>query len=345
MQLNKYYKSNSKKLLAINRSMFIFVDPGLFDFVREERRKLNLLDKTIIVPFDLKKTPYYRLKPFINKCFDDGRSAYLVTKTIYHRILVPLTWTKIKALQTAVNYDLFKSKKYAWVDFGLFKINTKFYKLTQKVHQTSDFEKIINGFSMDKVTMGMMFDVHMKEISDRKNYYLNSRFKGIGGFFSVPTKIFPIFYKLWCEELKNNLNTGYPAFEEQIFGAMKAMKPSMFDIFYCDYMDIIENFSNYRTSYYVTFGNLKHCRIFKMWDSIIILGKKILESTMKNYKTEDLLHIYNEILIGTWWGNRRDLSLKAALKMVDIVNNSDVDIDKNTSDLFSGNLKFHNLYL
>lgn len=336
-----YFKKKSEALLKIDQCMYIFCDPDLIEYVADVRDKCGLSKKTVIYPFDLKESPYYLLKPLIKHCFIQNRHANLVSngnERIFHNVILPLVWTKIKAVEMASDENAFSSKTFVWVDFGIFKINND-------VHTSEELQKVVDGLSQEAIVIPYICNTSPREIEDRGKFYRENRWKMIGGIFSIPGHIVKDFIAAWTTELKLNLESGYPAQEEQILACVKAENPQLFNCYQADYKDIIANRFKMQTAHYLIMQNLQHNIALGHHMGVAEISPFLLKDiNMENgrYGVDQILQIYNEILIGCWYlEDKRHLSREAAEKMKGLLNIS--TLPEGTKHGMISNMQFHKI--
>lgn len=292
------FKQLSEHLLKCDQCMYIFCDPKLIDHVKHIREENGFWNKTIIYPFNIKESPYYLLKPLIKQCFIQSRYASGVSpggEKLFHNILLPLVWTKMKTMEMAAKENHFSSKSFIWIDFGIFKLN-------DGANTSESVNQLIDHISdNDKIVMSYIYNTSPLEIEDRRRFYCNNRWKMIGGMFSVPLLRMNRFITTWTEELKHNLECGYPALEEQVLACVKARIPESFNCYQADYHDLFVNIMELQTGFHIIINNLRHCNNLSYYEGVSEIASTLFERIplqTGRYTINEILQIYNEILTG-----------------------------------------------
>jgi len=336
----EHYLKCGNKLLDTDRPMIILMDPKGIDYVYNYRKKKGLLDKTVILPFSLTESPNYLFKPLISQCFEERRSSNLLdTKSFVHRILLIIFHNKFKALEYSLANNYFSSEVFIWSDFAIFKDPSRITKNTT-------LETITDSCPDNKIKMCLIEDSNAKEVSNKEHFYKTKRWKVVGGLISVPGKLMNTFISLWNRELKNSLEIGIPAFEEQILSCVKASRSELFDCYYGDYVNIFNSYNGYKTADYITLSNLRHCRKYKIWRTSIFIAERMFKMSNKEilrngYSFGKLAEIYDELLIGCWYGKRKDLSKNSAQRTIELSINC--KLTPHLIKHLNKNLAFHGL--
>lgn len=338
---NNIFQEWFKRLLETDHCMYIFCDPDLVDYVRDIRSENGFDDKTVIYPLDISNSPYYLLKPLITQCFIQSRHGKLVAsngKRIYDNVLLPLNWTKMKIMEMVSDENVFSSKTLVWTDFDLFKIN-------DGSHTSNVLCRLIDGLDDGAVVMPYTFNTSPQEIQDRSKFYLEKSKKMIGGIVSVPRFLMKDFMAAWTEELKLNLQSGYPSLEEQILACVKAKDPQLFNCYQADYENIIDNRFGLHTKYHLIIENLQHCNAMAYHAGVANVGPTLLDRIIPDdnrYSIDQIVTIYNEILIGCWYlDDKRHISKDAAIRMKKLLSMSTLPV--HTKQNMITNMGFHNI--
>ena len=89
---------------------------------------------------------------------------------------------------------------------------------------------------------------------------------------------------------------------------------------------------------------LRQARSSKNWKQIIEIGKEFLRSVdlkLITFQNHQLLSIYDEILIGAWYGGNKELSKKSAIRMSKLI--PITKIASGTKSHYIANLKFNGI--
>jgi hypothetical protein len=284
----------SQKLIKTECNIVFIVNKELAPIIKEKRK--NMLNRTVILTFDLKKSPYYLYKPLIKKCFFEKRSAFMIPIGVMHQVILPVTWSKIKALETVADKNYFNSDVIVWVDYGLFKINSG-------KHTSEELKTIVDKAPINKIKICLIQDSSEDEVSNLKSFLEKKRWKTIAGYFSIPVDKFLIFKREWDSVLTQSLKLGLPASEEQLFSVIIAKNRDLFSIYFGDYQYIITNQTTYINNFALTHSNLENCLNGGLWDSLEILIKVVcqsLETGDLKFNINQQITIFNKILFEAW---------------------------------------------
>lgn len=290
---NKCYLSRADELLKMNHCILFICDSDICNDILEKRKEYGFENKTVIIPFDFVRSPYYKLKPLIKKCLYSSRASHSVghgNDRFFHITVLPLIYTKMKALEMAHSRNYFGSDIYHMTDFGIFKINNN-------KHKHDDLEKYVNIISNDKITFPYIFITTPEEISDRESFYRSHRWKTVAGFFSVPGIHTDIFLKTWKEELITNLGLLLPASEEQILSCVCARLDHICDNYQADYQNIIENLTENHTEHHIIMTNLVHCNHYKYYSGFEKLVPSLIKTCSERFDMNGKIKILQQLMI------------------------------------------------
>ena len=290
---NKSYFNRATELMKLNQCIVFVCDIDICKDILIKRTEYGHENKTVILPFEFTESPYYNLKPLIKRCLYSGKAANSIGNSndrFFHITILPLIFTKMKALEMAKRNNYFGSSCFQLIDFGLFKIN-------QGKHSYNDLEVGLNNISKDKITFPYIFQTAPSEIINRRDFYSNIRWKTVGGFFSIPSEHMDVFLQTWKEELISNLNLLLPASEEQILSCVITRLNDICDNYQADYHDIIENLTGNQTQYHIVMSNLKHCNYHKYYHSFEKLTTSLLEACRVRFNINEKIEILGQLNI------------------------------------------------
>ena len=169
----------------------------------------------------------------------------------------------------------------------------------------------------------------------------------VTSIFSIPRFLMNDFMATWTEELKLNIQTGYPASEEQILACVKGKEPQLFNCYQAEHPDIIANRFGLRTKYQIIIENLQYCNLMSFHRGIAEVGPALLDLITpddNSYTIDQILIIYNEILIGCWYlDDKRHISRDAAVRMEKLLSIS--TLPENIKQNMTTNIGFHDIKL
>ena len=323
-------KEKTRNLLHLNQYMYIFCQKDLANFILEERTKHGYVDKTVICPLNLEDLPYHSFEPIIQKCVDNNRTS----------LLLLLLWSKFKFLEMTVSDNVFSSDQFVWIDFDILQINNG-------VHTPKTLSTAIDTLDPGHVVIPYVNNTSPKEIENRDKFYQETRQKIITSFLSVPRFLCNDLIELWTNELKINLSTGHPVPDGQILSCVKSTKPELFNCYQGNVNDIIENRFKLKTSPNLILENLRHCNALLYHRGVAEIAPQLLDGINMNedrYSINQILQIYNEILIGCWYlEDKRHISRDAAERMKKLIPIS--TLPEPTKQNMKSNMGFHGITL
>ena len=334
-----YYFNRSKNLLSTDIFLYIMVNVEMYSYVYNTRKSLGLLDKTVIIPINISDSPYYYYKPLVNQCFNEDRVGDVLqnSDSFIYRGLFPIWWTKMKVIEKAIEDNYFDSNLFIWTDFGL--MRTDLSERTPK-----NLKEIVRFCPSNKIKF-LVFNTFSKNIlNDRVSFYRNVRYTTCAGLISFPKILYPIFMNLWNEELVENLKLGYPSSEEQILSCIYHRNKKHFQLDIGDYYDILNSWSHMCTRYDII-KNFFKSRLNDMdWPEMSKNGEKFLMAVDKktvNYTVEQILSIYNDLLICFWYSENKGLSRNVAILMSELLPFAKIDNIKRKH--YIDNMSFHKI--
>lgn len=334
VKVEQYFKKHSFELMKLDLPMVIFVDEGMYEWVYQERKRNNLLEKTVILTFELTKSPYYCYVPIIEEAFKKNKQGLLIEVGDYQKIILPLIWSKVKFMETAIRKNLFSSKHFSWVDFGILKIN-------QGIHTHIELNDLILKTTSDKIMMYAISEPSKGQILNREHYFHSFRWTIIGGYFSLPKDKFNLFLDWWNQELIHSMKIVTPVSEEVLFSCIIARNRDCFDLRYADYHDIIRNKDGYYTSARVSHQHLVSLNQRSMWSSAIKLCRLILKGLQDKtllYSSEEIMMISNQMVIAGWYGHNKEIRNKGAQMMQKYL--PIVQVDAGTKNNYQQNILY-----
>lgn len=312
--INDYLKSSD--LLKCPLPMYIFAEQPHVEKIKSLRGNYP----TKIVEFKIEETEYFRHFDKVQALYQMGKTGKLCSTRKNQIYLVMMSWSKMWALDQAIKDNPFKSETFIWSDFDIMKIQGVNPKIKGHYFTPDEMGSILQQAPTDKIKLMMLMYYSPSHFEDRKKYYKNYRWVGVGGLMSFPKKIFPWFKESFDLELEKMIEAEVPSYDEQLIPIIVSHNPEMFSLYFGDYHDLLRSYLDFRSDpnqIYRSLIQMRKDQTFLIGNS---LSAKILESYEKgliSYSNEMLVLIFNEILILTWWGKRKDYSKKAALIIED----------------------------
>lgn len=345
------YMDVGKYVLDLDVNMFIFVDPKFVADVWKRRSKF--ISKTFIYPIEFENTPYYSKRVYIEKMFAKGKRPKGTNTVTDSPLYLILTWTKMWAISTAIEINLFNTSSFFWLDFGLFHL------WEDKVSATNNLKQSISIVASEpKIRICII----KEDANDTNTYYSRIRQLCAGGYFGGSKEYLKTFLTKFKEELEVSLSC-YPSLEEAIIYRIYYQNKDLFNVKYGDYCDLVSlNKPNY-TSLIIFARIINFHRKNKDWIQAIYvvdymfarLPKCFHESWITSFKEiassnntkmiVALLTLLDEILISMWWSNRKEDSKLAAIIIADIIgkeSNKNIVSEKKWNQLKT-NIGYHGL--
>nr|QBK91306.1 MAG: uncharacterized protein LCPAC202_02800 [Pithovirus LCPAC202] len=344
--VGKKYTTLGNNILDLDVNLFIIADPEVAVDAWKKRNKRNLLGKTFIFPIELENLPYYCHRPAIEKAFAAGRRPIGLSIKKDTPLYFLLGWSKFWALEQAIKLNPFRSNIFAWIDYGLFHLWPG-----QEIKMKKILLDNLSQLDLDKIKVTIMNDTTKDEIKNRVLYYSRRRCKMVSGYFGSGKNPINWFRKAFDQELKICLETGYPNLEESIMSAVYANNKDKFISYRGDYTDLIsyhtQNINlNKVINLYQIINEMRKFRRLKMWDKTIDIYYRIIEYTDSKPPSMfiyEKLALYDEALIGGWYAKKKDLSLEAANKLIELINSNPRIHDSISWDHYNMNLGYHGL--
>lgn len=121
---DKYLKS-ALSFLDKNIDLIVFIEPDMVEEVRNARAMYGFLDKTVIIPFEIIDSPYYKYYEQLDRIWKQGGNPYPDMQISTPLYLITI-WTKFYWMKLAAEMSSSKSHQpgdcasnLCWIDFGL----------------------------------------------------------------------------------------------------------------------------------------------------------------------------------------------------------------------------------
>lgn len=338
--VGKKYLTLGSHILDLDVNLFIIADPAVAVDAWEKRKKRNLLGKTFIFPIKLENLPYYCHRPAIERAFAAGKRPIGLSIKKDTPLYFLLGWSKFWALRQAVELNPFQSSIFAWIDYGLFHLWPG---------QENKMKKILldnlSQLDLGKIKVTTMNETTNEEIKNRASYYCRRQCKMVSGYFGAGKGAINWFCKAFDQELKICLESGYPNLEESIMSAVYVNNKDKFISYSGDYVDLI-SYHTKNIDLNQMVNEMRKYRDLKMWNKIIETYNKTIKYIDSNPHSASVyqkLSLYEEALIGGWYAKKKDVSLEAANRLVELINSNPQIHGSINWDHYNMNLGFHGL--
>lgn len=229
------YIKDAEALFKLNQYIIFFVETEELkakvrhrrDIFLDDSQKVNLLEKTWVVvkPFPLLR--YYDELANINECdkthpisnMNPTGVRHMGKNSNHYRII---GWNKCECLKEAISLNPFKSKRWAWIDFGI----------GTRVNIPTNIDTIIGNIG-DKVKFGLFNHLQNYGV-DREDFYASEKRMLVGGFFAGRTDYMLKFIELFEKELDRLLKKHryYRPLEDAIFARVIHQNYESFKVFW-----------------------------------------------------------------------------------------------------------------
>lgn len=347
---NEDYLPHIDNICQYNGYMIIHCEVDMVETIWKLRKKYNMLDKTYVSVFDFKELPLQSKLDEIKEHWSENRCPVGLNPTGKEspEFLI-MMWSKLYFLQKSHELNPFKSSHFAWIDIGItyvpgILINNSTRDTLETIHK-------IMSEKPDKIRMPCICETSYSEftsedkLSGRRKFYEKRQCKLIMGFFVVPDEIIEKISSLFLNEVDTCISTGYPNTEDTIMTVVCVENRSLFDLYYGDYENIFSSYHRCRSRVSTLLLNLRHCNAITFHRGVSNIGAILLDSIDINeqiYNIDDIISMYNEILIGCWYlDDKRYISKDAATRMEKLLPMS--TLPDNIKENFITNMKFHGI--
>jgi hypothetical protein len=274
-----FYMRHARHLLSISQPMILFIDPQYVEDVRQQREKYcpqkEFVDQTSIIPFSLSDSPYFKYLPSIQEVYPQSWLSYL-DRANDTPAYVALVWSKTYFLHRACQDNPWLTERFSWIDFGIFYLpKIVDHPLTHLRH----LEKTLQVAPADKITCLAIHGVYPAEVKDRRKFYSQWNARTAGGFICGGERVLSKLHEYfqaeveWCR--KNKI---FPL-EEPILSVIRAQHPSLFDVYYGDYNDILSGYESY-TCYgpmgpELAFHQFELCQRVHNWRELAVIAERV----------------------------------------------------------------------
>ena len=314
--LNHYY-DRGKYVSSLDINMVIFCEPNNVGLFTNQRSRNKLKDKTLVIGRSFETLYFHKSINWIKNCFktNDKLHGYQANKDSPEYII--LTLNKLEFLKEIIEKNPFSSEYFVWLDYGISHVAN----IPEKPY---DIYWSLNSLKIDKIKLLLMMMVNDKEV-ENFNSYFNCLFRGrvaggfIGGGGEVIMKLYHKFvkliYKLFSEEI--------PCLEESVLSYILKYNWDIFDVYYGDYCNILQNISGIIKWNHIIEYNINECKNNFYDVQFRDILNKIFNSANKHnlildIPSEKLSMYYDCYYSFSWHLNSRDKTLKIVREIIDL---------------------------
>ena len=221
------YMKDGEALFNLNQFIIFFVESEEIKAKIRHRRDrfTNLLEKTHVIVKPFNQLKYYDKLAEIDECdkthpisgFNPTGDRHKGKNSNHYRVV---GWNKCECLRQAIEINPFKSKRWAWIDFGI----------GTRVHIPSNIETVLGSIG-DKVKFGLFNNLANYGVN-REDFYRSEKRMLVGGFFAGRTDFMLKFIELFERELGKLLSKPGPRpLEDAVFARVIYENYSEFNVF------------------------------------------------------------------------------------------------------------------
>lgn len=217
-----------------------------------------------------------------------ANSSFTLRDTIEYAMIV---WSKAHTTLLAAEENPFTTSHFAWIDYGIGHVSDLL------AVDWSEIEAMAT--STDRVRIGERMATSRSEIEDPWFFYSNNSARICGGFFTGTHARLVELADLVEKEIDRMVPTGTYALEEQILAATTALRPDLFERWYCDYCGVLTNAAIVRRDAETVIANLHHCRTSELYEN----GTDITQFLLRSGKAylhllpEECFHLLDDGLV------------------------------------------------
>ena len=160
-----------------------------------------------------------------------------------------MTWAKAHLLEKAADLDR-DASSFMWLDFGLAHV------VTLQPVDWSAIEKTCPA----RPRICEMRATHPEEVADAREYYRFTRGKVASGALSVGRPYVAALRRVVHQEVERIIGSGRVSLEENLYGALSARHPELFECWFSDYFGILRNYVDIIDDIGCVLDNLTYCR-------------------------------------------------------------------------------------
>ena len=286
-------------LLDLDINLIVVGDEHILPKVWAYRKSKGLLDKTYLHVLNLENSPYYSYYPQILRAHvlrhktdnksPDVQKISQINSDIKPTGLNPIKdsplytivgWTRYHLCAKMAQLNPFNSSHLAWIDFGIFHLYAG--NLANLEHQQKLLLQSYNRLPTTKLKCMILRHTPKDEISDKKKYFSQQRFKVAGGYLAGCTESM-----IWLGQemelaIANMMNTGHPSLDEITLSSVIYENQSRFAWYYGFYTNIISNSVKFTDGPENIEWHLNDCIKWQLWDKVYNIGCYVLESRTQN---------------------------------------------------------------
>jgi hypothetical protein len=298
------YKEKSTDLLKNDMQLLFFGDERMALHVWQQRKAFGFADKTYCVPMAFDKLPLYERQQIIQDIYAHGDSESSFTRcarfTPRYQIVI---LSKLFLLEQASTQNPFGSEYFVWMDYGYYR-HRRGLPHSYNALPHDIFAQIAASWSGDTLRIAALCYPYelFRDIKAYNKVYRQAVAANVFGGSKAAIKAILPRYE---EELQLLFAHNILACEENVFGRLLMLYPSLFDVFIAQYTTVLNNFPNQVMSFgnsvrmigkFCFFGNnhaeLSNC--LRLLDAV----------TSGRLEKGDMIRLYDYICISAYYTDR-----------------------------------------
>lgn len=268
----EFYLEHGQHLFNLQVNIIAFCDSNLVDQILALKRPDNV--RTLVISLALEDLPFYQDFKRVKELRAVG-SLLNANPNKDTPLFTVLQWSKFYFMEKASEIVKdWQNPKVAipdgpdylvWVDFGLH-------------HVAKDYDKLVNIRPSNKLKLLCLRPTYPEEV--RNSSFL--RFisgRTAAGILSVPINRVEEYAEIFAKSKNNLLQKGFSPLEEEILTYIRVNNPELFDLYYGDYENIIQNFNDECWSGAQILNlQLQSCLQYQDTQTLKIIGQQILNN-------------------------------------------------------------------
>ena len=228
------YLELSRAVIAARVPLVLFIDRHLESALGKLVAEVGDPRCTSLVVAPLEESVYFRHLPTITAHFAAGRRSATCGNLLKDTpAYVVLSWTKQHLLQMAMDLDLHVTPRFAWIDIGV----------AHAAPLPVSGLGCLASRASDRIRLCALVSIIEADVRDRDRYYRERVIPAVAsGFFGGRRDQMQELGGRFAEEVTRCLDTGWPSFDETIFGAMVVDDPDRFELYRGSHLDLFTNF-------------------------------------------------------------------------------------------------------
>lgn len=260
-----YYLTLPSITYDLDINIIFFTESDFHDTIWKERKKRNLLHKTLIIIKEFNELEYMADKNLLEKNFSNMPDYIRTNKdSINYMILV---WNKIFFLEKGIKMNPFDTNYFGWIDFGL-EFRIRRFKPSQV---ENIFDKITKKIKICETSNCGLSDLENYNFCDVKAH------RTAGGIFTGNSYYLSLLIQYFKETLTDIINNNKLSLEESIIWIILKKHPEIFKPYYGWYDTLLINYDTYKCGkgqiinvIYLYFMQKKYVEVVKICEEILL---------------------------------------------------------------------------